>query len=336
MDIIVQSGHQINVVGIAFAPDGRSLASCSADESVRLWDLGLGCEAGVLQGHRGPVYRLAYSADGTLLASGGWDHEVRIWDVSRRSCARVLTGITRTVVDALALSADGTRAAATGVGVQDRPRQLIVWDVATGATAISLDVPGGVSDRNNALALSQDGKRLAFADARGHVDLLDVDSGDRRHLLSDLAAVGDLAFATDDASLLVLADDRLMRVYPADGAIRSAQVIPAPPKAIPEPDDDAGGSEEPLFRLSLLADGTPVVRTGQATLVFGTESRTLPVSCDAIAPDGSLLARAADREVELVDAASGQVVRRLAVGCATAPSETCTGSSCSRSVPPSR
>src|SRR5687767_6735595 len=94
-EVIVQSGHQINVTEIAFAPDGRSLASCSADESVRLWDIGLGCEAGVLRGHRGPVFHVDYSADGRLLASGGWDRDVRIWDVESRRCLHVLEGIDR-------------------------------------------------------------------------------------------------------------------------------------------------------------------------------------------------------------------------------------------------
>ena len=43
LEVIAQSGHLINVTEIAFAPDRRSLASCRADESVRLWDIGLGC-----------------------------------------------------------------------------------------------------------------------------------------------------------------------------------------------------------------------------------------------------------------------------------------------------
>jgi WD40 repeat protein len=311
MDVIVQSGHQNNVIGVEFAPDGRSLASCGADESVRLWDLGLGCEAAVLQGHRGPVYHLAYSADGALLASGGWDHEVRIWDVGSRSCARVLSGITRHVVDALALSANGARAAATGIGVQDTPRQLIVWDVATGATAASLDVPGNVSGRSTALALSADGGQLAFADAHGHVDLLDVATGDRRLLLSDLDAVGGLAFTPDGATLFVLTR-QLLRVDPATGAIRSAQDIPEPVKAAAEPEEEGGVQPlGPLFHLSMQADGTPVVYSGDATHLFGPEPRSLPIPCSAVAPDGALLARTAFRDVELVDAASGQVVRRL-------------------------
>jgi WD40 repeat protein len=33
------NGHTSAITGLAFAPDGRTLASCSADQFIRLWNL---------------------------------------------------------------------------------------------------------------------------------------------------------------------------------------------------------------------------------------------------------------------------------------------------------
>jgi len=64
-------GHSERVTDLAFAPDGRTLATASADRTVRLWSVASGQELLVLEGHSGPVRVLAFSPDGRMLASGG-------------------------------------------------------------------------------------------------------------------------------------------------------------------------------------------------------------------------------------------------------------------------
>jgi WD40 repeat protein len=67
---------------IAFAPDGRTLASASMDKTIRLWDVATAKELGRFQSADGGFNALAFSPDGRILVSGSSDTTVTIWDVA--------------------------------------------------------------------------------------------------------------------------------------------------------------------------------------------------------------------------------------------------------------
>jgi len=78
----VLRGHKGNVTGLSFSADGRWLASCSGDATVRVWDVATGAERHLLQGHTGVVEEVKFHPRDDRLASASSDKTLRIWSAS--------------------------------------------------------------------------------------------------------------------------------------------------------------------------------------------------------------------------------------------------------------
>jgi WD40 repeat protein len=121
------SGHEKQVYKAAFSPDGRSLASCSKDHTVRVWQIDpltvpsspsaggerTVRECQVLRGHTDEVFAVAFHPDGTRLATAGLDRAIRLWDLERGEDVARLQGH-RSFVWSLAFSPDGATLASGG------------------------------------------------------------------------------------------------------------------------------------------------------------------------------------------------------------------------------
>jgi hypothetical protein len=126
---------------IAFAPDGRHLASGNADKAVRLWDIGGGREVRRFEGLGSAAQRLVFSANGKELAALEADaRAVRVWDVERGRARRQLTAL-RARVNDLALSPDGKTLATAGDDGKARLWNVAVRDVARPANPTALSAP---------------------------------------------------------------------------------------------------------------------------------------------------------------------------------------------------
>jgi hypothetical protein len=81
-------GHGKVILKLVAHPKQPLLVTCSADQTVRIWNADNGAAVRTLSGHADYVYALAVSPDGNLIASGAFDGEVRIWKVADGSLVK--------------------------------------------------------------------------------------------------------------------------------------------------------------------------------------------------------------------------------------------------------
>jgi WD40 repeat protein len=162
---------KVAVEALAFAPDGRTLASGGRDRAVRLWDTEAAAELRALEGHAQPVVAVGFSADGRRIASGGEPGrdaepgELKVWDTGTGEPVFDLVGHSG-AVRGVAFSPDGRRLASVG---HDGTARL--WDLETGQLVLTL--PAHTRPAVG-VAFSPDGRRIATCDRHRTVKVWDA------------------------------------------------------------------------------------------------------------------------------------------------------------------
>ncbi len=118
-------GHSDWVSNVAFSPDGKTLASGSADNTIILWDVASRQPIGQpLSAHSDYVLSVAFSPDGKTLASASNDQTIILWDVaSRQPIGQPLSGHSSAVFS-VAFSPDGKTLASGSLD-----NTIILWNL---------------------------------------------------------------------------------------------------------------------------------------------------------------------------------------------------------------
>ncbi len=116
--------HAARIRHVCFSPDGKSVATASADGTACVWNAASGARRFTLK-HDGPLTWVAFHPDGKRIATSAEDKTVRMWAASDGKPLDWRLPI-EAVVDYLAFSPDGSRMVASS-----RDNFARVWDVDT-------------------------------------------------------------------------------------------------------------------------------------------------------------------------------------------------------------
>jgi WD40 repeat protein len=172
-------GHTKAVVCVVFSPDGKTLATASADQTVKLWDMTTGQERTVPKGYSGFAGGVAFSPDGQTLASADYGSTLKLWEASTGTERAVLKGH-RGCVGPVAFSTDGKTLASAVMGspIADPDNHTVkLWDLPSGKERAVLK---GHDRFVVFLAFSPVGNTLASASEDDTLKLWRVDTGTER------------------------------------------------------------------------------------------------------------------------------------------------------------
>ncbi len=180
-------GHWALVTALEFSPDGKRLASVSADQHLKIWDASSGENKLDLLAHYGHVNDVKWSPDGTNLATVGSDGLVKVWNATTGVLLKTLRGH-RSPAGQVQWIDEGQLASSAEDGTKQ-------WDV--NGEQRSFSIPAGSKH-----SWSPSGRHLFFVQTKPQlltIDKLNVETG-----MPDGQAIHDVNWNAENVESLAI------------------------------------------------------------------------------------------------------------------------------------
>ena len=289
-EITLLAGHAQPVTSIAFSPDGKTLASVSFDDTVRLWDVRTHRLKTTLD-TRGHIGLIAFSPDGATVAVGGWD--LYLWDAHTFQLKTTIPRHDINVSRIIAFSPDGKTLASAASST------VWLWDAHTGQLRTTLT---GNQDFISSIAFAPDGKTLACGDRENKVHLWALKTSTHKTVLtgSGSGTIESVVFSPDGATLASKGSQTIVLWDPKTG--KQKTTLTQPGAAVTSVTFSPDGA-------TLTSGGSDGIIRSWDTQTWQHKTKfmhTFRMHSIAFTPDGTTLAIGGDEEIWLWDVATRQ------------------------------
>ena len=293
-------GRLMPVTAVAYAPDGRSVATGGDGVTATIWDVDSGQRLTTLRGHGGTVIGVAFAPDGQTVATASADHTAIIWDAATGEVLHTLDRHTDWI-RAVAFSPDGRT-----VATASDDKTAIIWDTTTGQPVTTLR---GHTDWIRAVAFSPDGRTVATASDDKTAIIWDTTTGQPvTTLRGHTDWIRAVAFSPDGRTVATASDDKTAIIWDTTTG---------------QPVTTLRGHTDWIKGIAFSPDGQTVATASDDTTAViwdtttGQPVTTLLGHTDIVngisyAPDGQTVATASDDTTAIIwDTTTGQPVTTL-------------------------
>jgi len=202
-------GHTKPVTGVAFSPDGKTLASGSADGTVKLWNAQTGELQQTHEEAGAEIHGLAFAPDGKTLAIGvvhqGGEGYAALLDLAAGKLGDAKRKLAENNITSVAFSPDGKTVAVGNVS-----NSLNLWDAESGTLKKALE---GQGIQTRALVFSPDGKTLVGGGWGKTVKVWNLETGDLTELSGNDSEIEAVAYAGDGHTMASVGMDNTLRLW---------------------------------------------------------------------------------------------------------------------------
>ncbi|MDJ0799057.1 MAG: trypsin-like peptidase domain-containing protein [Calothrix sp. MO_167.B12] len=198
-------GHTSVLNTVAFSPDGKTIASGSSDDTVKLWNL-QGKELQTLRSHSKPVFGVAFSPDGKTIASASWDKTVKLWN-TQGQLLKTLEGH-KSFVNSVVFSPDGKTIASASLD-----DTIKLWNTQGQLLHTFQGHEGSV----RSIAFSPDGKTIVSGSNDKTLKLWNLLGQELQTFYGHRDDVESVAFSPDGKTIVSASDDKTVKLWNLQG-----------------------------------------------------------------------------------------------------------------------
>jgi WD40 repeat protein len=196
--------HSGYILCLKFSPDGRILASGSADRRIRLWNTDTGKIIYTFDGHQESVTAIEFMPNGKILVSASADRTIRFWDIEQKQLLKTIEAHEQKI-HALAISPDGKSIISGSSDRTVRIRQL--------GTA-NPQILAGHQDAVLTVAISPDGATIASGSIDGIINIWDAHTQQLTATIqAHQSAVKSIVFNPIDRTFISASWDRTIQIW---------------------------------------------------------------------------------------------------------------------------
>ncbi|NEO99796.1 MAG: TIR domain-containing protein [Symploca sp. SIO2E9] len=269
-------GHHSAVISVVFSPDGKTIATASADKTAKLWSF----EGKLLQtltGHTDWVYSVSFSPDGKTIATASADNTVKLWSFEGK-LLQTLTGHTDWVRSA-SFSSDGKTIVSASLD-----NTVILWSL----DGKLLQTLRGHNEPIRDVGFSPDGKTIASASGDKTVKLWSHDGKLIQTLRGHNEPIRDVSFSPDGSKIATTSLDKTVKIWSREGKLLQSFT----------------DNKDEVYSVSFSADGKTIVtangdNTAKLWNLNGTQLQIFAghqgdVYSVSFSPDGKTIATASE------------------------------------------